>query len=130
MKKKLKNRHRRWLALAGLLLCLALSGITAFAAADGGGNTGSDYYEKYGERSPGDNAVSEDNTVVKTDDSPAFTSKGNLTLVDDVISPVDGTKEFLTVMSKEGDVFYIIIDRDRDGEGNVYFLNLVDDSDL
>ena len=65
----------------------------------------------------------------------SFTPEGNLTLVDDFSIPAiseDGTrsvKQFITVQSKNGNTFYIVIDRAGDRE-NVYFLNLVDESDL
>lgn len=55
---------------------------------------------------------------------------GNLTLAEDIVSVQNGNREFLTVYSREGDYFYIIIDRDSNGTGNVYFLNMVDDQDL
>lgn len=62
-----------------------------------------------------------------------LTPKGNLTSVDDVhqISDEDTIedKQFITVQSKNGNTFYIIIDRSGDTE-NVYFLNAVDDADL
>ena len=67
----------------------------------------------------------------------AFTPDGNLTLIDDFLQiEVEGTedteqveKQFITVQSKNGNVFYIVIDRNGDEE-NVYFLNLVDEADL
>ena len=58
-----------------------------------------------------------------------LTPEGNLTLVDDITSEKTG-KQFFTVVSKNGNYFYIIIDRDDEGENTVHFLNLVDEADL
>jgi hypothetical protein len=58
-----------------------------------------------------------------------LTPEGNLTLVDDITSEKTG-KQFITVVSKNGNYFYIIIDRDNEGENTVHFLNLVDEADL
>ena len=67
----------------------------------------------------------------------AFTPDGNLSLIDDFLQievPGDEEteqveKQFITVQSKNGNTFYIVIDRNGETE-NVYFLNLVDEADL
>lgn len=59
----------------------------------------------------------------------ALTPDGNLTLVDDIGSTGSG-KQFITLQSKNGNVFYLIIDRDDEGAETVHFLNQVDEADL
>lgn len=67
----------------------------------------------------------------------SFTPSGNMTLIDDYLQiEAEATedtpkqeKQFITLQSKNGNVFYLIIDRNGDEE-NVYFLNLVDEADL
>lgn len=64
-----------------------------------------------------------------------LTPDGNLTLVDDMeYTGMDEegnvlSKQFITVQSRDGSFFYIIIDRTGETE-NVYFLNQVDLADL
>ena len=62
-------------------------------------------------------------------ESHGLTPPGNLTLVDD-IGPVKGAgQQFITLVSKNGNTFYMVIDRDDDGDENVHFMNLVDEAE-
>lgn len=73
----------------------------------------------------------------KTGNDGSFTPSGNMTLIDDYLQiEAEATedtpqqeKQFITLQSKNGNVFYLVIDRNGDEE-NVYFLNLVDEADL
>lgn len=64
-----------------------------------------------------------------------LTPDGNLALIDDILGGAffsseevgDSQMQFVTVESKNGNVFYLVIDHST---GDVYFLNLVDESDL
>ena len=64
-----------------------------------------------------------------------LTPDGNLALIDDILGGAyysseevgDSQMQFVTVESKNGNTFYLVIDH---ATGDVYFLNLVDEADL
>ena len=65
-------------------------------------------------------------TPEETEVTP-FSVAGNGQLLDDITD--DDTKQFLTVQTKNGNTFFMVIDRSRNSE-NVYMLSLVDERDL
>ena len=76
--------------------------------------------------------VVEDVVTVTGETSGALTPEGNLTLVDDYHTDYsDGSgQQFITLVSKSGNTFYLVIDRNDKGENTVHFMNLVDEADL
>ena len=76
--------------------------------------------------------VVEDIVTVTDETSGALTPEGNLTLVDDYhTSYSDGSgQQFITLVSKSGNTFYLVIDRNAKGQQTVHFMNLVDEADL
>ena len=76
--------------------------------------------------------VEEDVVTVTDETSGALTPEGNLTLVDDYHTNYsDGSgQQFITLVSKSGNTFYLVIDRNSKGAQTVHFMNLVDEADL
>ena len=76
--------------------------------------------------------VVEDVVTVMDEASGALTPEGNLTLVDDYHTNYsDGSgQQFITLVSKSGATFYLVIDRNAKGQQTVHFMNLVDEADL
>lgn len=66
----------------------------------------------------------------ETQPSHGLTPSGNLTLVDDLGVRNGEGQQFVTLVTKNGNYFYLIIDRDEKGEETVHFLNMVDERDL
>ena len=74
----------------------------------------------------------EEPVIVVEQDAGPLTPEGNLTVVDDYQTTFsDGTaQQFITLVSKSGAYFYLIIDRAADGDQTAHFLNMVDEADL
>ncbi len=107
----MKLTKRRLLAcVLAVMLCMAVFSIPAYAE---GGN-----YQEY-EIPPEENTNPE-----------VLTPEGNMTLVDDITGEAANEKEFITIVTKNGHYFYIIIDRSASGNNTVHFLNQVDEADL
>ena len=112
----MKNK-RIFKTLSALCAALVLMGgfsVTAFAQGP--------------EQPPAEDSTNDSNVIVEeTEDSPALTPEGNAALVDDF----GGNKQLITITTKSGNYFYILIDRaNEDKETAVHFLNQVDEADL
>ena len=118
----IKRKMRLLIGLLAVMLCCAALTPAAFAYAD--------------DPETAETAGTVQETDTPEDDAPVtggaepLTPEGNLTLVDDIQGEAAGDKQFITVQTKAGNTFYIIIDRAADGENTVYFLNAVDEADL
>ena len=109
--------NRRFAAgLLAILLCLCSFSMPAFAS-------GSDPAPE-----PLPEIIEEEPTTGGMEpEGVSITPKGNATLVDDFY----GDKQLITVTTKAGNYFYILIDRaNEDKETAVHFLNQVDEADL
>ena len=76
--------------------------------------------------------VEQDVVTVTDETSGALTPEGNLTLVDDYHTNYSNGsgQQFITLVSKSGATFYLVIDRNAKGQQTVHFMNLVDEADL
>lgn len=88
------------------------------------GNTGNTSAENSGNADTGD--TQEENT--SSIPEGAFTPDGSASVLDEAQETVDD-KQFYTITTEAGNVFYLIIDGKRDSQ-NVYFLNGVTEADL
>ena len=92
-----------------------------------GTNTGANTGGNTASGTNGGGSDSQEETASAIPDG-AFTPEGTGTVLD-TATGADGDKQFYTITSEDGNVFYLIIDGKRDGN-NVYFLNGVTEADL
>ena len=117
-----KKIIRLFTAMLAVVLCT-----TAFAVpASAGGGDGEPYYTETAEPEVTEEPQEETTGGMEPEGQP-LTPEGNATLVDDFY----GDKQLITVTTKAGNYFYILIDRaNEDAETAVHFLNQVDEADL
>ncbi len=121
-----KKIIRLFTAMLAVVLCT-----TAFAVpASAGGGEDEPYYTETAEpevTEPVEEEPQEETTGGMEPEGVPLTPEGNATLVDDFY----GDKQLITVTTKAGNYFYILIDRaNEDAETAVHFLNQVDEADL
>ena len=104
--------------------------LTAFAAALilMGGFSVPAFAQGAAAEQPAPDATDDSGVVVEeSEEAKPLTPDGNATLVDDF----GGNKQLITVTTKAGNYFYILIDRaNEDKKTAVHFLNQVDEADL
>lgn len=122
----MKIKHRLFAMLLAVMLCVTAFSMPAFAYADEG-CTSETTAAAPAETTVTDTTANSDENA--GEDTAKLTPSGNLTLVDDIQTTESTSKQFITLQSKSGNTFYLVIDRSGDKE-NVYFLNLVDEADL
>lgn len=120
----MKNKKiiRLFTAALAVALCATAFAVPAFA----GGGEGEPYYTETADPEVTEEPQEETTGGMEPEGQP-LTPEGNATLVDDFY----GDKQLITVTTKAGNYFYILIDRaNEDAETAVHFLNQVDEADL
>ena len=129
------RKLKKWLmALAMAAGVFSSTAMTAFAYTGDTGQT-----ETAGEAAAGETQTvipeqtenagqTEEATQEETsgDEGMSFSIPGNGEVLDDKTD--DGTKEFLTIQTKNGNTFFLVLDRSRNKE-NVYCLSLIYEND-
>ena len=123
----MKIKNRIWMCLLTMMLCVGMFSTTAFAYVD---ESAVAETETITETQVETKEETETDTESTEETGNALTPDGNLTLVDDVGESSGTGKQFVTLVTRSGNYFYLIFDRDDEGNITVHFLNQVDEADL
>ena len=114
----MKNKVLKKILMAMLTATMLIGSVSATAFAQANENAEQPETTQVVEEQPAEQPA--------TEETP-FSTPGNGQLVDDKGN--DSSKQFLTVQTKNGNTFYMVIDRAGSSE-NVYMMSLVDENDL
>ena len=109
----MKIKHRLFAMLLAVMLCVTAFSMPAFAYADDG-CTSEPTAAVPAETTVTDTTANSDENA--GEDTAKLTPSGNLTLVDDIQTTESTSKQFITLQSKSGNTFYLVIDRSGDKE--------------
>ena len=136
----MKHKFKMYLAaLAAAAGVLSSAGITASAYIEPGSadTSGFPIEEESADTGSGSNieetGMGEENNTKKQPskkaqtEGAAFSVPGNGQLVDELSD--DGTKQFLTIQTKSGNTYFMVLDHSSNTE-NVYMLSMIDEDDL
>ena len=104
----MKNKLRYFMVLTALAMCFGAFSVTAYAQSN----------EPQEETAPVEETTEPEEIATPN----PFTPNGTGTVLDNATS--EDEKEFYTIVTENENVFYLVIDKQRDTE-NVYFLNAV-----
>ena len=135
----MKHNLRFLSLLLALVLCMSSLTLTAFASGDDP-EQDSSYTEETSApeetepTEPPPESIPEETLPLIAENGTGFTEDGNI-VTRDLLYDKNTNKQFITIETRNGNTFYIIIDYDKptdeDSEQyHTYFLNLVDEADL
>ena len=119
----MKVKFKKWLAA-----CIVSMGIVCSTGATAFAYTGEGTPPGQGTETP--TPIPEQTPAPQegqTEEGTPFSVPGNGQILDDKNN--DSTKQFLTVQTKNGNTFFLVLDRSSSTE-NVYMLSMVDENDL
>ena len=108
------------------IAALAAAAVIAFSAAPAYANSSETAAEDYSSYSTLDNLPTPSPTETP---KRTISTEGSGHVVDNITDTDSENLQFITVTAKDGNVFYIVIDKQNSND-NVYLLNTVDESDL
>lgn len=122
----MKMKIKKWMLLCMVMLGTVFStSMSAFAYTENTEQQATETETPEETESSEETAVLEENQS-QTEATP-FSVPGNGQLLDD--KSEDDSKQFLTIQTKNGNTFFLVLDRSSNTE-NVYMLSMIDENDL